>query len=63
MPRDSNAAWFVASNRYQSPIRDSRGAYLYALGTSGAAGRMTEAKLSRVVPLMLSAARDIHAQL
>lgn len=45
------------------PIRDSRGAYLYALGTSGAAGRMTEAKLSRVVPLMLSAARDIHAQL
>lgn len=45
------------------PIRNSRGTYAYALGTSGAAGRMTEAKLSRVVPLMLNAARDIHAQL
>ena len=45
------------------PIRNSRGACVYALGASGAAGRMTEAKLNRVVPLMLNAARDIHARL
>lgn len=45
------------------PIRDSRGACVSALGTSGAAGRMTESKLNHVVPLMLSAAREIHAQL
>ena len=45
------------------PIRNSRGAYVYALGTSGAAGRMTEAKLSRVVPLLLNAARDVHSRL
>ena len=45
------------------PIRNSRGAYAYALGTSGAAGRMTAAKLSRVVPLMLRAAREVHSRL
>lgn len=45
------------------PIRNSRGSYEYALGASGAAGRMTPAKLDRVVPLMLHAARDIHSQL
>lgn len=45
------------------PIRNSRGRYEYALGASGAAGRMSATTLSRMVPLMLNAARDIHAQL
>jgi DNA-binding IclR family transcriptional regulator len=45
------------------PIRNSRGSYEYALGASGATGRMTPAKLDRVVALMLHAARDIHSQL
>ena len=45
------------------PIRNNRGAYAYALGTSGAASRMTDEKLNRVIPLMLKAAKDIHAQL
>lgn len=45
------------------PIRNSRGTFEYALGASGAAGRMTPAKLDRVVALMLHAARDIHSQL
>lgn len=45
------------------PIRNSRGSYEYALGASGAAGRMTPAKVDRVVALMLHAARDIHSQL
>lgn len=45
------------------PIRNSRGAYVYALGASGAAGRMTPKTLNHTVPLMLNAAHDIHARL
>lgn len=45
------------------PIRNNRGAHVYALGVSGAASRMRDEKLNKVIPLMLKTSSDIHSQL
>jgi DNA-binding IclR family transcriptional regulator len=42
------------------PVFDERGMCLYSLGASGAASRMTQEKLGRIVPLMLKSARNIR---
>lgn len=41
------------------PLFDHQGHCVYSLGTSGAASRMTREKLSRVIPAMLRAAKEI----
>jgi len=46
-----------------APVRNSRGAVIYAISVAGAASRLNDEKVNRVIPLLLKAARDIHAQL
>jgi len=41
------------------PVFDERGACIHSLGTSGAAGRMTDEKINRVIPLLIKAANSI----
>ena len=43
------------------PVFDDKGACHYSLGTSGAASRMTEGKLDRIIPLLLKTAAGIFA--
>ncbi len=43
------------------PVFDEHRSCVYSLGTSGAASRMTEDKLARVIPFMLKSAKDIFA--
>jgi len=41
------------------PIFDERGICIHSLGASGAASRMTDEKIERIVPLLLKAAKSI----
>lgn len=42
------------------PVFDAGGSCVYSLGASGAASRMTQEKIDRLVPLLLQAAKDIY---
>jgi DNA-binding IclR family transcriptional regulator len=41
------------------PVFDERGVCIHSLGASGAASRMTDEKINRIVPLLLKAANNI----
>jgi DNA-binding IclR family transcriptional regulator len=41
------------------PVFDERGMCIHSLGASGAASRMTDEKIERIVPLLLKAAKSI----
>lgn len=45
------------------PLRNGRGAAMYAIGVAGAASRLRDDRLNKVIPLVLKTSSDIHAQL